>query len=460
MNSFYNPIFISKVLKNYLFNIDRQRRFNDEELSKYQNKNFKKMVQFAYTVPLYHQTYKKAGIHPDDIKSIEDIKKLPTVSKYDFKNYYPDGLVSSKIKKSKLIEVTTSGTTGKSLSIYVDMVEIVNGLFGYIRFLREHDINWRKDKLTIIGDFAPHTAETGYIFKGIQSQFGKNLFLKNIQWLNTNDPPEKVMEEIDKFKPDFLGGYTGMLGHLALLKEKGFGQDVSPRIIASTGSSLSKSLKELIERTFNAKVFESYGSTESGPIAFQCKYGKYHIMSDYVYLEFLKDGESVESREAGKVVLTKLFGHGTPIIRYNAMNDIVAPLYEKCNCGLSGILIDKIYGREDIALYSLDGKILLPSSFGEIFSRILYELKTNKLTDLRVIQHSLTKIEIKVVIDEKLRNVGPSVEELFSFLIRNFKEKLGAGVEIQIKEVDKIDRLKPRIISKVDKTKLNITGYA
>jgi phenylacetate-CoA ligase len=395
MNSFYNPIFISKVLKNYLFNIDRQRRFNDEELSKYQNKNFKKMVQFAYTVPLYHHTYKKAGIHPDDIKSIEDIKKLPTVSKYDFKNYYPDGLVSSKIKKSKLIEVTTSGTTGKSLSIYVDMVEIVNGLFGYIRFLREHDINWRKDKLTIIGDFASHTAETGYIFKGIQSQFGKNLFLKNIQWLNTNDPPEKVMEEIDKFKPDFLGGYTGMLGHLALLKEKGFGQDVSPRIIASTGSSLSKSLKELIERTFNAKVFESYGSTESGPIAFQCRYGKYHIMSDYVYLEFLKDGESVESGEAGKVVLTKLFGNGTPIIRYNAMNDIVAPLYEKCNCGLSGVLIDKIYGREDISLYSLDGKILLPSSFGEIFSRILYELKTNKLTDVRVIQHSLTKIEIK-----------------------------------------------------------------
>ncbi|MCJ7697330.1 MAG: hypothetical protein MUO73_03260, partial [Thermoplasmata archaeon] len=155
MNSFYNPIFISKVLKNYLFNIERQRRFNDEELSKYQNKNFKKMVQFAYTVPLYHDAYKKAGIHPDDIKSIEDIKKLPTVSKYDFKNYYPDGLVSSKIKKSKLIEVTTSGTTGKSLSIYVDMVEIVNGLFGYIRFLREHDINWRKDKHTIIGDFAP-----------------------------------------------------------------------------------------------------------------------------------------------------------------------------------------------------------------------------------------------------------------------------------------------------------------
>jgi phenylacetate-CoA ligase len=460
MTSFYNPIFVSKVLKNYLFSIDRLKKFNDEDLLKYQNKNFKKMVQFAYTVPVYHQKYKKAGIYPDDIKSIEDITKLPTISKYDFKEYYPDGLVSSKINKSQLIDVTTSGTTGKSLCLYVDMLDIIIGFFGYIRSLREHDINWRKDKLTIIGDFAPHTAETGYVFKGIQSQFGSNLFLKNIQWLNTNDPPEKVIEKIDKFNPDFLGGYTGMLGHLALLKEKGLGKDISPRIIASTGSLLTKPLKELIEKTFNAHVFESYGSTESGPIAFQCKYGKYHIMSDYVFLEFLKNGTSVQSREPGKLVVTKLFGQGTPIIRYDAINDIVAPLYEKCNCGLSGGLIDKIYGREDISLYSLDGKIILPSSFGEIFSKILYELKTNKVQDVRVIQNSLTKLEINVVIDEKLRNIGPSIDKIFSVLKTGFKEKLGSEVEILLKEVEKIDKENPRFISKVDRSKFQITGYA
>jgi phenylacetate-CoA ligase len=281
-----------------------------------------------------------------------------------------------------------------------------------------------------------------------------------MQWLSTNDPPEKVIEKINTFKPDFLGGYTGMLGHLALLKEKGFGKDISPRIIASTGSPLSQPLKELIEKNFNAHVFESYGSTESGPIAFQCRYGKYHTMSDYVYLEFLKNGASVQSREAGKLVVTKLFGHGTPIIRYDAINDIIAPLYEKCNCGLSGGLIDKIYGREDVSLYSLDGKIILPASFGEIFSKILYELKTNKLQDVRVIQNSLTKLEINVVIDEKLRNIGPSIDKIFSVLKTGFKEKLGSEVEILIKEVKKIDKEHPRIISKVDRSKLQITGYA
>ncbi len=460
MNLFYNPIIISKVLKSYLIDINRLKRLSDEKLRKYQDKQFRKMVKFAYTVPLYHDKYKKAGIHPDDINGIKDINKLPTVSKYDLKKYFPNGIVSSNIDKNKLIEVSTSGTTGKSLTIFVDIFDIIVGLFIYIRTLNEYGIDWRKDKLSIIADFAPHTVESGYIYRGLQPKISSNLLFKNMQWLNTNDPEEKVIKEINRFKPDFIGGYTGMLGHIALLKDKGLGKDISPRVIASTGAPLSKALRELIEKTFKAPVFESYGSTESGSIAFQCKNGRYHVMSDFVYLEYLKNGEPVKSGEPGKLVLTKLFGKGTPIIRYDAINDIVAPLYEKCNCGLSGDLIARIYGRDDLSVYTSDGKIILPASFGEIFSKILYELKTNKLKDARVIQHTLTKIEIQVVIDEKLRNVGPSVDKIFSVVEEGLKEKFGPNIEFITKEVKKIDKQKPRIISKIDRDQLRITGYA
>ena len=459
MNSFYNPIFLSKVLKSYLFEIDRLRKINDEELRNYQNKQIKKMVKFAFTVPLYHDKYKKSGIYPDDINTIEDLKKIPTVSKDDFKNYYPNGIVSSKINKNKLIQVSTSGTTGKILTIYVDMFDIVVGLFGYIRSLREHDINWRKDKLTIIADFAPHTVETGYINRGLQSRLISNIFLKNMQWLNTNDPPEEVIKKIDNFKPDFIGGYIGMLGHLALLKEKGFGKNISPRVVAATGAPLNLPLKNLIEKSFNAKIFESYGSTESGPIAFTCKNNKFHVMSDLVYLEFFKDGLPVKSGEAGKLIVTKLYGKGTPIIKYDAINDIVAPLLDLCDCGLSGSLLKKIYGRDDISIYTADGRILLPASFGDIFGKILYELKTNKLKNVRIIQHSLSKIEIQVVIDENLREKEPSVEKIFSVIEDGFKEKIGKNVEFVTKEVKNIDKNKPRIISKVDPSKIRIIGY-
>jgi len=459
MNYLLNPIFITKVLKSYFFDINRLRRLRDDQVRSYQNKQLKKMVKFAYTVPLYYDKYKKAGISPDTFKGVQDIYKLPTISKLDLIQHHPDGIISSNINKKKLIEVSTSGTTGKPLTIFVDMFDIVIGLFAYIRFLHEHGINWKKEKLSIIADFAPNTVESGYIHRGLQTRFSPNILFKNIQWLNTNDSPEKVIEEINKFKPDFIGGYTGMLGHLALLKDKGLGKNISPKVIASTGAPLGKTLKNLIEKAFNIPAYETYASTESGLIAFQCKNGGYHVMSDFVYLEYLKNGEPVEQGEVGKLTCTKLYGNGTPIVRYDAINDIVAPLNEKCDCGLSGELIEKIYGRDDISIYTQDGRVLLPSSFGEIFSKILYVLKTNKMKDARVIQHNLKKIEIQVVIDEKLRNIGPSIDEIFSLLKNSFQEKVGSDVDITVKEIKKLSKKEARIISKVDKSKIEITEY-
>jgi len=108
MNSFYNPVFLTKLLKSYIFDINRLWELNNKELEKFQSKKLRKMVKYAYTVPMYHDIYKKAGVHPDDIKDIKDIIKLPTVSKHDFAKYYPDGIVSSKINKKKLIRVSTN----------------------------------------------------------------------------------------------------------------------------------------------------------------------------------------------------------------------------------------------------------------------------------------------------------------------------------------------------------------
>jgi phenylacetate-CoA ligase len=457
MNPFYNPVFLSKVLKSYVFDIKRLERLNNEELKKYQDKQIQKIVRFAFTVPLYHDKYKKASIYPNDIRGLKDIKKLPYISKEDIKSFYPDGIISSKTKKEKLIEISTSGTTGKTLSLYVDMFDIVIGLFGYLRTFREYGINWRKNRITIIGDFAPHTAETGYIKKGLTTR--SNLISKNIQWLNTNDEPKKIINDMDQFKPEFIGGYTGMLGHLALLKEKGLGKNVTPKYIASTGAVLDKSLKEFIEKTFNTQVFEAYGATETGPIAFQCKNGKIHVMSDLVYLEFLKNGEPVPSSEPGKLVVTKLYGRGTPIIRYNAVNDIVAPLHEECNCGLSGGLIEKIYGRDDLSLIFSEGRILLPSTISNIYSKILYELKSNKVKDTKIIQHSLTELEIQILIDEKIKDEKPSTEEILSLIKKGFYKKIGSNVDIIIKEVKKLDKKGPRIVSKVDRTKIKITQF-
>ena len=459
MNSFYNPIFLLNTLKGYLFDIDRLKNLNEETLKNYQDKAFRNIVKFAYSVPLYHDKYKKSGIYPNYIRKIEDVKKLPIISKFDFENYDFEGIISPKAKKENLIKITTSGTTGKSLSLYGDMNDVVSWLFWYIRVIKDHGINWRKNKMTIIGDFAPHTIASGYIKRGLLSQLNSSRFFGNMQWLNTNDKPKDVIKDVNKFNPEFLGGYVGMLCHLALLKEKGYGDNINPKWIATIGSILTPPLRKLLEETFDADVFEVYGATESGTIAFQCHNGNYHVMSDLVYPEFLKDGNPVKSKEQAKLVITKLYGKGTPIIRYDAVNDVIAPLYEKCDCGMPGDLIDKIYGRDDLSLYFSGGRVLLPSSVGDIHGRLLYELKTNKVKHTRIIQHSLNNIEIKLIIDKKLKEKKPSVDEIFSILRKGYQEKVGTDVIIDIKEVDKVSKKGPRIITKVDKSNFEIKKY-
>jgi phenylacetate-CoA ligase len=462
MNQLYNPFFLLKIIKTYMYDIDRLRRLNNEQLQKFKDKQFKKIINFADTVPMYHDLFKKNGVKIEQITGIKDITKLPIVSKNDFEKYYPEKITSSKKTKNNYVKVSTSGTTGKSLSIYVEMFDIIMGLFGYLRTTREYDINWRKQKLSIIGDFAPHTAESGYVNRGLMPNNRFNSILKNIQWLDTNDPPEKIINELNKFKPAFIGGYTGMLGHLAVLRNQGKGLEINPSVIASTGAPLASELKQFIEKTFNTKVFEVYGATETGPIAFQCKQsGIYHVMSDLLHLEFLNEkNDNVSSKQPGRLIVTKLYGHATPIIRYDALNDIVAPLYEKHDCGLAGDLINKIYGRDSKRLYRKDGKIILSVQLNSIFSKLLYELQTSKVRDLKVIQKSLDDFEIQVVIDEKLRNIGPSVEDIFNVYINGFKEKFGSSINVICKEVKNVSRDEPRIISKVDPTKIKITGFA
>ncbi len=459
MNQFYNPIFLAKILKSYLFDINRLKRLNEESLKKFQDKSLKKIVNYAYSIPLYHDIYKKSGVHPKDINGIDDLKKLPFISKFDFKKYSLEGIKPPNISIDKLIKISTSGTTGKSLTLYADYYDVVFWLFWYIRVIRDYGINWRKNKMTIIGDFAPNTIASGFINRGLFSQLNKDSYFSNMQFLNTNDEPIKVIKEVNKFNPEFLGGYVGMLGHLALLKEKGYGNNINPRWIATIGSILTKPLRKLLEETFNAEVFEVYGATESGTIAFQCHKGCYHVISDLVYPEFFKNGKPVESKEPGKLVITKLYGRGTPIIRYDAVNDIVAPLYKKCTCGIPGVLLHKVYGRDDLCLFFSDGRVLLPSSIGEIHGRILYELKTNKIKHTRIIQNSLNDIEIKLMIDKNIKEKKPSVEEIFSVLMEGYKEKVGKDVNIEIKEVKKLSINGPRIVTKVDKSNFIVKKY-
>ena len=111
------------------------------------------------------------------------------------------------------------------------------------------------------------------------------------------------------------------------------------------------------------------------------------------------------------------------------------------------MIVKKIYGRDNLAIYRKDGAILTPSVFAEIFSPLIYRLKTNRVRATKIIQHSLDQMEIRVVLDEKNVDVGD--DEIMAEIERNFKKFMG-NIEITIRKVKRISRKTPTVLTKVD----------
>ncbi len=434
--------------------IKRVKRKSEEEVEKYRNKCFRRIVRYAYSVPIYRKKYKEAGIHPDDIKSIEDIKKLPFITKNDLRKNFPDGIVPTGFDTKNAYLISTSGSTGQPVSIYVDTYTIIKALLGFIRELKECGVNWRKTKMTVIADVTPHAVEEAYLCGSVIPYLKKFFSFKNMQVLHVGENPEILIKKIDDFQPEFLGGYPGVMRALAVLKRKGYGKNIHPKVMASSGAVLDDYTRKYIEDAFGAKIFDAYGSTEAGPVAFECRKGSYHIHSDLVHLEFIDDdGNHVENGKPGHVVVTKLYGRGTPIIRYTGMNDILISLPKKCSCGINTPIIEKIAGRRADAIILPNGKILPPLSITGIPGKVMKKLGTDKIQQFQIIQENYNKIRFLLVIDDDLRNVGPSVERICREIKKEGEKRIGDNVVVEVLEVDEVRREgnlpPPVIISKV-----------
>ena len=99
MNPLFNPLIGLPFIKNYLLDPKRLQRLNPTALRRYQNKAFRHIVKYAYSVPLYRTKYKTAGIHPSDIRGIQDIVKLPFITKKDLTENFPDNIIPPQFNK-------------------------------------------------------------------------------------------------------------------------------------------------------------------------------------------------------------------------------------------------------------------------------------------------------------------------------------------------------------------------
>ena len=458
VSKYRNKLAELKAIKSYYLDTERLWRISPQKLRHFQDKKLRQVVKYAYKVPVYNKKYKESNIHPNNIKGLDDLRKLPMVSKDDIRNAFPDGVIPSNANLKKLWKIKSSGSTGKPLSFYRDTFGLFEDLLFSIRGQKFVNINWRKDRIT---SFGPHDSPDRFDF-AVKHAILDNLkffssSIKSYQHLSYSlkDLDDKF-EKINKFRPDYILGPPVDLQAIAYLKKKGLGKDIKPKVIVTSGGMLDGYVRSYIEDAFNCKVVDMYSSVEMGLAAFECEEGNYHVSSDYIYLEFLNEnGEPVSSGEPGHVILTRFFGKGTPFIRYSGLDDILTPLYETCPCGRHSQLIKRIDGKRVHQIKSPDGKYIAPVYFTRGIDAAMQSLKTDKILQYQVVQEELDKIDLLIVINEDKRNEPPSSDKLISEIKNQYYKMFGNTFHFEVKEVknvigsDNPNKPPPFVISKL-----------
>ena len=454
MNPLLNPITLSKVIKSYLTDADRIWRYSKEKLERYRDKAFRRILKNATKIPMYREKYKDVDI--GKIKGIDDIEKLPITTKDDFRNAFPDKLLPDKAKKDRYSVISTSGSTGKPVSIFVEPLFMYKTLIFYTRVLKEYNLSWRKNRIALLIDLSPGSGEEEFFSRSAIPSIDRVIPLKNIRVYHVGDDPERIMEDLNKFKPEIIGGYPDIMKILATLKNRGKGENVNPRYIASSGAILDRYSREYLEETFNARVFETYGATECSPMAFECKEGNMHIQADIINIEFWNGrGEKASPGELSEIVITSLIEGGTPVIRYNGVSDLLVPSDRECSCGMNTPIIERIEGRKIDTIVLPDGRMIPPLAITGIPYQVMSDVGSRIIEQFQIVQERYDKIDILVVFkecDDKEKNtVKTKLKEAFV-------EALG-DVDINVKEVKEIKTNRregiatppPVVISKVRK---------
>jgi phenylacetate-CoA ligase len=361
----------------------RRLYWDKDKLRRYQEKRLRAVVKYAYNyVPFYHEKFKEVGIRPEDIKSLNDLPKIPLVRKSELKMVPPRQRVSLEFDVEKLKAIRTSGSTGEPFTTYICG--------------REDD--WRKaiymraniscgqkprDKWVVVT--APHHFHDT---TGIQRRLG--IYAQNC--ISVFMPVEKQVEVISGFKPDVLDGYSGALFLIAKEIDKKGLRVIRPRIIFGTADLADEASQRFMEDVYGAPYLDQFGCAEIDRSAWQCpeKVG-YHMDIDSVIMEFVdENGEAVSPGERGEVVYTSLFNFAMPLIRYR-VGDVGIPSDDECPCGRSLPLMKVVEGRRDSFLVMPNGHLVSPRVFTNAMSRFF-----ESIVKYRIVQKKPDLFEVYI----------------------------------------------------------------
>lgn len=407
----------------YWRELEKTQYLPENTLRDLQWQRFEAILRYAYeNNDFYRRRFDAAGILPNDIRTPDDVKHIPVLTKKEIRRNTVD-MISMGYTIDKLLKAKTGGSTGKALEIFVSVEcnEMRNAC------ARRHDrwTGWE------VGEPIAAVWGNPKLPRNIKGKL-KDCLLFPFIYLDTMNVTEETVlrfaHQWQRERPTLLFGHAHSLYLLARHVRDLKISSIHPKNILSTSMMLLPNERKTIEQVFGVDVFDRYGCEEVGLIASECEeHGGMHMNIEHLLIEFVKDdGTYASPGEAGQIILTDLMNYAMPFIRYQ-VEDIGVPLEGTCTCGRGLPLMDTVAGRVADFLLKKDGSKVAGLSLIENTLT-----KVGGIDQMQIIQESLDLIRLKIVFAQHDK------QRIHDYLYNYFAELFGYDTEIRIEEVDQI----------------------
>ncbi len=408
----------------YCIELTRNQWLRNKDLRELQDKRLAAIVKHAYeNVELYRRKWDEAGVTPRDIRGVDDLVKLPHVTKKEILNEMEKGYFARGYFFEDCLRKTTSGTSGGPMSVYYDERFWDYVVAAYYRLRMAVGFKpWYKcfriwgQPLSLSDGPSDYKRRSHY-----RNALGfSHFFLKRLQkTVFMEDTADEIVGQILDFKPDVLAGCPSYLRLVAEKLEEN-GQRLGIKLILTGGEVLDDFTRRFLEKSFSCNVFDPYWANEIGSISWECeKREGQHINADLLVLETIRAGESVSPGEIGEIVITNLMNYALPLIRYHT-GDVGVLGHELCSCGRNLPILKSLEGRDVDCFTLANGQRITPKA-------IIHAIQgAYGVSRFQAVQQTPNKVTIELM----RRGKDPDVS--VSELISRCKEILGDDMEIQV----------------------------
>lgn len=341
-------------------------RLSAEELEKIQERRLRALVNTVYEYsPFYRRRFKEAGVHPSDIRTLDDLSKLPFTKKQDLRDTYPFGMFT--VPLSQVVRFhASSGTTGKPTVVGYTAGDIRNWVESLCRALVSCGVS-SEDIMQIAYGYGLFTGGLGFHYAA--ERLGATVL--PISAGNTARQVE-LMKDLGTTVIACTPSYMLYLSEYAAEMGVDIANDTNLRAGIFGAEPWSEETRRRIESKTGITAYDVYGTSElSGPLFTECTERQgIHVWADMFLIEIIdpETGEQVGDGEKGELVVTTLTKEALPLIRWRT-GDITYTETDKCACGRTHPRIMRILGRADDMLI-VRGVNVFPSQIEHVLMQI------------------------------------------------------------------------------------------